>query len=56
MRLRQAERRLAVLQKASKGEDIEKRSSQEERLLQLEKDLKKLLDQVRALERERNRK
>jgi beta-lactamase regulating signal transducer with metallopeptidase domain len=55
IRLRQAERRLAGLQKASRPEAVEKPSSHEERLLQLEKDLKKLLDQVRALERERNR-
>jgi beta-lactamase regulating signal transducer with metallopeptidase domain len=55
VRLRQAERRLAALQKASRGEDADKRSSQEERLLKLEKDLKKLLDQVQALERERNK-
>jgi hypothetical protein len=55
IRLRQAERRLAGLQKSSKPDDAKKPSSQEERLLQLEGDLKKLLDQVRALERERNR-
>jgi hypothetical protein len=55
VRLRQAERRLAALRKAPQSEDLATRSSPQERLLRLERDLKKLLDQVRALERERNR-